>query len=155
MNSDREIKFFSFIIAINIIGIFAFLFYYSFQSDEGAKNLCLKYYSQIQNFFLILAIVGILVGGAYLKTYSDRLFNIFRILIFAEFFIIPVICLARDKEKEIKEQLLSASSREEIQEILKDIPNQTIMNLKKDLENESKIIMTSDIEELLIRLKNN
>lgn len=41
----------------------------------------------------------------------------------------------------------------EIQEILKDIPELSIINLKKDLEAERKIVL-SDIEELLIKLKN-
>lgn len=120
---------------------------------EVIKTFCMQYFSEIQDIILILAIIAILVAGAYVKTYSERLFKLFSVVIFIGVLCIPGIYLAKLKEKEIKEQLLSASSKEEIQEILKDIPELSIINLKKDLEAERKIVL-SDIEELLIKLKN-
>lgn len=97
---------------------------------EIIKNLCMKYFSEIQNFLLFLFIMAIIVAGIYLKTYSKRIFTLFFVLIFMGFLCIPGIYLAKLKEREIKQQLLAASSKEEIQEILKDIPELSIINLK-------------------------
>lgn len=121
---------------------------------EIIKTFCMQYFSEIQDIILILAIIAILVAGAYAKTYSERLFKLFSVVIFIGILCIPGIYLAKLKEKEIKEQLLSASSKEEIQEILKDIPKLSIINLKKDLENEKEIALY-DLEILLLKNREN